>query len=70
MTVHVAVDIIWSVSAYELLKEWMVSCYQGRAQGGGPVARATAPLPSSAEVPISPTRDGLGVKNGPGCSLK
>ncbi len=27
---------------------------QGRAQGGGPVARATAPLPSSTEVPLSP----------------
>ncbi|KTG29334.1 hypothetical protein cypCar_00017414, partial [Cyprinus carpio] len=28
--------------------------HQGRAQGGGPVARATAPLPLSAEVPLSP----------------
>ncbi len=31
------------------------SFHQGRAQGGGPVARATVPLPSSAEVPLSPT---------------
>ncbi len=31
------------------------SAHQGRAQGGGPVARATVPLPSSAEVPLSPT---------------
>ncbi len=29
---------------------WM----QGRVQGGGAVARATAPLPSSAEVPLLP----------------
>ncbi len=28
---------------------------QDRAQGGGPVARATAPLPSSTEVPLSPS---------------